>query len=155
MDIEIMAPEEENDVEGQNRILKQAILKNPDAILISPSSFTESNSLLQEARDQGIRITFIDSYTEESIQEITVATDNVEAGKKLGEFAASLLKPEDQIAIVAHVKGVSTAVEREKGFREGLGKFEKNIVDVVYCDSRYDKSYDLTMELIRSIPVLK
>ena len=44
------------------------------------------------------------SYTEESIQEITVATDNVEAGKKLGEFAASLLKPEDQIAIVAHVK---------------------------------------------------
>ena len=44
---------QENDVEGQNRILKQAILKNPDAILISPSSFTESNSLLQEARDQG------------------------------------------------------------------------------------------------------
>ena len=35
VDIEIMAPEEENDVEGQNRILKQAILKNPDAILIS------------------------------------------------------------------------------------------------------------------------
>lgn len=155
MDIEIMAPEEENDVEGQNRILKQAILKNPDAILISPSSFTESNSLLQEARDQGIRITFIDSYTEESIQEITVATDNVEAGKKLGEFAASLLKPEDQIAIVAHVKGVSTAVEREKGFREGLGKFEKNIVDVVYCDSRYDKSYDLTMELMKKYPGLK
>ena len=79
----------------------------------------------------------------------------MEAGKKLGEFAASLLKPEDQIAIVAHVKGVSTAVEREKGFREGLGKFEKNIVDVVYCDSRYDKSYDLTMELIRQYPGLK
>ena len=77
VDIEIMAPEEENDVEGQNRILKQAILKNPDAILISPSSFTESNSLLQEARDQGIRITFIDSYTEESIQEITPKEDAV------------------------------------------------------------------------------
>ena len=39
-------------------------------------------------------------------------------------------------------------MEREKGFREGLGKFEKNIVDVVYCDSRYDKSYELTMELV-------
>lgn len=46
-------------------------------------------------------------------------------------------------------------MEREKGFREGLGKFEKNIVDVVYCDSRYDKSYDLTMELIRQYPGLK
>lgn len=154
-DIEIMAPEEENDVKGQNRLLRQAILKNPDAILISPSSFTESDSLLQEARDRGIRITFIDSYTEKNIQEITVATDNVEAGEKLGEFAASLLKPEDQIAIVAHVKGVSTAVEREEGFRTGLGELEKNIVEVVYCDSRYDKSYDLTMELIRKYPGLK
>ena len=32
---------------------------------------------------------------------------------------------------------------------------KKNIVDVVYCDSRYDKSYELTMELIRQYPGLK
>ena len=46
-EIEIMAPDEENDVEGQNRILMEAMEKQPDAILISPSSFTESDSLLQ------------------------------------------------------------------------------------------------------------
>lgn len=154
-DIEIMAPEEENDVEGQNRLLEYAIEQKPDAILFSPSSFTESDSLLQSARDKGIRITFIDSYTEQNIQDITVATDNVEAGEQLGKFAASLLGPEDQIAIVAHVKGVSTAVEREKGFRAGLGDLEKNIVDVVYCDSNYDKSYALTMELLEKYPNLK
>lgn len=54
------------------------------------------------------------------MQDLTVATDNLEAGEKLGKFAASLLGPDDQIAIVAHVKGVSTAVEREEGFRKGL-----------------------------------
>ena len=91
-DIEIMAPEKENDVEGQNRILEQAIEKHPDAILISPSSFTESDSLLQKAKDQGIRLTFIDSYTDQDIQDITVATDNVEAGEQLGEFAAALFR---------------------------------------------------------------
>lgn len=32
-DIEIMAPEDENDVEGQNRLLEEAIEKKPDAIL--------------------------------------------------------------------------------------------------------------------------
>lgn len=154
-EIEILAPEEENDVEGQNRLLEQAVKKHPDAILISPSSFTESNALLQEAKNQGIKITFIDSYTEEDIQDITVATDNVEAGKQLGEFAASLLEPEDQIAVVAHVKGVSTAVEREKGFRTGLGSLSDNIVDVVYCNSRYDRSYELTMELLEKYPDLK
>ena len=67
VDIEIMAPEEENDVEGQNRILKQAILKNPDAILISPSSFTESNKLLDEAKEKGIKISFIDSLIQKKV----------------------------------------------------------------------------------------
>ena len=154
-DIEIKAPNEENDIERQNELLKEAISEEPDAILFSPSSFTESNDLLKEAKEKGIRISFIDSYTEEKVQDLTVATDNLEAGEKLGKFAATLLGPDDQIAIVAHVKGVSTAVEREEGFRKGLGDLAENIVDVVYYDSRYEKSRQLTLELMEKYPNLK
>ena len=154
-DIEIKAPTEENDIERQNEPLKEAISEEPDAILFSPSSFTESNDLLKEAKEKGIRISFIDSYTEEKVQDLTVATDNLEAGEKLGKFAATLLDPDDQIAIVAHVKGVSTAVEREEGFRKGLGDLAKNIVEVVYCDSQYEKSRKLTQELMEKYPNLK
>lgn len=154
-DIEIKAPTEENDIERQNELLKEAISEEPDAILFSPSSFTESNDLLKEAKEKDICISFIDSYTEEKVQNLTVATDNLEAGEKLGKFAATLLDPDDQIAIVAHVKGVSTAVEREEGFRKGLGDLAENIVDVVYCDSRYEKSRQLTLELMEKYPNLK
>ena len=154
-DIEIKAPTEENDIERQNELLKEAISEEPDAILFSPSSFTESNDLLKEAKEKGIRISFIDSYTEEKVQDLTVATDNLEAGEKLGKFALTLLGPDDQIAIVAHVKGVSTAVEREEGFRKGLGDLAKNIVEVVYCDSQYEKSRKLTQELMEKYPNLK
>lgn len=154
-DIEIKAPAEENDIERQNELLKEAISEEPDAILFSPSSFTESNDLLKEAKEKGIRISFIDSYTEEKVQDLTVATDNLEAGEKLGKFAATLLDPDDQIAIVAHVKGVSTAVEREEGFRKGLGDLAQNIVEVVYCDSQYEKSRKLTQELMEKYPNLK
>ena len=154
-DIEIKAPAEENDIERQNELLKEAISEEPDAILFSPSSFTESNDLLKEAKEKGIRISFIDSYTEEKVQDLTVATDNLEAGEQLGKFAATLLGPDDQIAIVAHVKGVSTAVEREEGFRKGLGDLAKNIVEVVYCDSQYEKSRKLTQELMEKYPNLK
>lgn len=154
-DIEIKAPAEENDIDRQNELLKEAISEEPDAILFSPSSFTESNDLLKEAKEKGIRISFIDSYTEEKVQDLTVATDNLEAGEKLGKFAATLLGPDDQIAIVAHVKGVSTAVEREEGFRKGLGDLAKNIVEVVYCDSQYEKSRKLTQELMEKYPNLK
>lgn len=154
-DIEIKAPAEENDVEGQNQLLKESIKEKPDAILFSPSSFTESDELLKEAKEKKIKISFIDAYVDEPLQDLTVATDNLEAGELLGKFAASLLGPEDQIAIVSHVKGVSTAVEREEGFRKGLGDLADNIVEVVYCNSRYELSRQLTIELMEKYPDLK
>ena len=154
-ELEVLAPEREQDVEVQNKLLEEAIEKNPDAILFSPSSFDVSDELLQEAKDKGIKITFIDSYTESNIQDMTVATDNLEAGKQLGEYARTFLNKDSQIAIVSHVKGVSTAVEREQGFREGLGDYADNIVDIVYCNSLYEKSYELAQELMRKYPDLE
>lgn len=153
--LEIMAPDKEENIEEQNRLLKAAIEKEPDAILFSPSSMSASDKLLKKAKEKGIRITYIDSYTDEELQDLTVATDNVEAGRRLGEYARTLLDKDSRLAIVSHVKGVSTAVEREQGFREGLGDYAKNIVDVVYCNSLFEKSYELTNELMEKYPDLE
>ena len=153
--LEIMAPDKEENIEEQNRLLKAAIEKEPDAILFSPSSMSASDKLLKEAKEKGIRITYIDSYTDEELQDLTVATDNVEAGRRLGEYARTLLDKDSRLAIVSHVKGVSTAVEREQGFREGLGDYAKNIVEVVYCNSLFEKSYELTNELMKKYPDLE
>ena len=141
--LEIMAPDKEENIE------------EPDAILFSPSSMSASDKLLKKAKEKGIRITYIDSYTEEELQDLTVATDNVEAGRRLGEYARTLLDKDSRLAIVSHVKGVSTAVEREQGFREGLGDYAKNIVEVVYCNSLFEKSYELTNELMKKYPDLE
>ena len=105
-ELEVLAPEREQDVEVQNKLLEEAIEKNPDAILFSPSSFDASDELLQEAKDKGIKITFIDSYT-------------------------------------------------EQGFRECLGDYNKNVVDVVYCNSQFDKASQLTEELMEKYPNLE
>ena len=111
--------------------------------------------LFKKAKEKGIRITYIDSYTKEELQDLTVATDNVNAGRMLGEYARKLIDKDSKIAIVSHVKGVSTAVEREQGFREGLGDYADNIVDIVYCNSLYEKSYELAQELMRKYPDLE
>ena len=153
--LEILAPEREQDVERQNELLEEAIEKDPDAILLSPSSFDASDELLEQAKKKGIAITFIDSYTEKNLQDLTVATDNLEAGRILGEYARTLLKEDSKIAIVSHVKGVSTAIEREQGFREGLGDYEKNVVEVVYCNSQFDKASELTEALMEKYPDLE
>ena len=154
-ELEIMAPDKEENVEEQNRLLRAAIEKKPDAILFSPSSMNASDELLKEAKDKGIRITYIDSYTKEDLQDLTVATDNVNAGRMMGEYARTLLDKDSKLAIVSHVKGVSTAVEREQGFREGLGDYAENIVETVYCNSLYEKSYELAQKLMEKYPDLE
>ena len=154
-ELEIMAPDKEENVEEQNRLLRAAREKKRDAILFSPSSMNASDELLKEAKDKGIRITYIDSYTKEDLQDLTVATDNVNAGRMMGEYARTLLDKDSKIAIVSHVKGVSTAVEREQGFREGLGDYAENIVETVYCNSLYEKSYELAQKLMEKYPDLE
>ena len=154
-ELEIMAPDKEENIEEQNQLLEKAIEQKPDAILFSPSSMDASDDLLKKAKEQGIRIIYIDSYTDEELKDLTVATDNVEVGRMLGEYARTLINKDSKIAIVSHVKGVSTAVEREQGFREGLGDYANNIVEVVYCNSLFEKSYELTQELMEKYPDLK
>ena len=124
-------------------------------VAVSKDDVTEFAVDKQEAKEKGIRITYIDSYTKEELQDLTVATDNVNAGRMLGEYARKLIDKDSKIAIVSHVKGVSTAVEREQGFREGLGDYADNIVDIVYCNSLYEKSYELAQELMRKYPDLE
>ncbi len=155
--IRIIAPDREQDVKKQEELLEKAVKEIPDAILFSPSSYSSQKckKALKEAREQGTAITFVDSYTESGEQDLMISTDNLDAGKKLGEYAATLLEAEGKVAIVSHVQGVSTAMEREKGFREGLGGLEKNVVEVVYCNSLYERSYELTKELLRKYPDLQ
>ena len=124
-DIEIKAPTEENDIERQNELLKEAISEEPDAILFSPSSFTESNDLLKEAKEKGIRISFIDSYTEEKVQDLTVATDNLEAGEKLGFLPGDL-----QSKIDPYLRPLYDALYQIMGADSFLKNSEKGLIEV-------------------------
>ena len=124
-DIEIKAPNEENDIERQNELLKEAISEEPDAILFSPSSFTESNDLLKEAKEKGIRISFIDSYTEEKVQDLTVATDNLEAGEKLGFLPGDL-----QSKIDPYLRPLYDALYQIMGAESFLKNSEKGLIEV-------------------------
>jgi ribose transport system substrate-binding protein len=154
VELEIMAADSETDFVQQNELIREAIRKQPDALLVSPSSYTAATDLLRQAADQGVRLVLLDSYVDEEVQELLVATDNKEAGETLGNYMRTLIDGNTEIAIVGYVQGVSTAVEREEGVRNGLGFAAGQIVDTVFCDSEYDKAYDLTCELVSKHPDL-
>ncbi len=154
-DLEIVGGKSETDVEGQIKCIQESIEKQPDAILVSPCSYSEMSEALQKVVDHGIKLVLIDSVIDRDIAQGIVATDNYLAGRELGEFTRGLLTSQSQIGIVAHVKGSSTAIERESGMRDGLGDYENQIMDVVFCGSSYDRAYKLTVEMLEKYPQME
>lgn len=152
MDVKVVAPESEEDYERQIELIEWAIGQKPDAILLSPASYTETTKAAKDVKAAGIPLILVDSSVNEDIADAMIATDNVRLGEVAGEFMKQFVKKDSQIAIVGHVKDSSTAIEREKGVRNGLGQEEARIVDVVFCDSSYDKAYQLIDSLLEEYP---
>lgn len=152
VDLDIVAPDAEEDYKRQNQLIEWAIKQKPDAIALSPADYSETTAMAKEIVKHKIKLVFIDSTVNENVQDALVATDNYLAGVKMGEYMKSFIKEDTKIAIVGHVKTASTAIEREKGLRSGLGKDEKRIIEVVFCDSEFSKAYNLTTELLKKYP---
>lgn len=155
VNLTILSPQEETDYEQQNKLIKEAARRKPDALVISPISYTESTALLQEIKKKyHIPIILIDTVVSEPLQDTLIASDNYAAGKTMGEFALSYVQKHSQIGIVAHVPNTSTAIDREKGFRDGLGDKEANVVETVFSYSDFQTAYDVTKDLLTRYPNL-
>lgn len=151
-DLNIVAPDSESDIAKQNVLIDWAIEQKPDAILLAPSSYTETTDYARKVKDAGIPLILIDSEVDEDIADAVVATDNVKLGEVEGSYMKTFVTKDSKIAIIGHVKNSSTAMEREAGVRKGLGEDEERIVDVVFCDSDYDKAYNLMTGLMKQYP---
>lgn len=148
----VLGPNSETKYEEQGALIDQAIAMEPDAIALAPSSYTETMQYAKKIEEAGIKLILVDSRMEEESGSCIVATDNVEAGRKMGSYIAENLSGVSEIGVVGHVKGVSTATEREQGLREGLGTLEEKIAEVVFCDSDYGKAYEVTKEMLSRHP---
>lgn len=148
MELTVVAPEKEIEFEKQNELIYWAIDQKPDAIIVAPSSSTKTAAAVEDVKKKGIPVVLVDSDVESDEKFPVVATDNVEAGRLQGEYMREFLNEESQIVLVSHVEGSSTAIDREKGIRQGLQEFEDQIVEVVYCDSNYEKAYDRMNQIL-------
>lgn len=148
----INAPSSETDYEEQNQMIENAITQDADVLAVSPIDSKLSAPSIQKVKDAGIPVIFIDSTVSNFTPTCTIATDNYAAGENMGNFIESMLKDSSKIAIVAHVKDSSTAIDREAGLRHALGDDQDRIVDTVYCDSDFEKAAVLTKELLTKYP---
>ena len=146
-ELTIFAPDVESDYRSQISYIQEAIQKKPDVIAISPILYSEMTEEIENITKAGITLVLIDSKIDKNIEKCYIGTDNINAGIAMGEKMLDFVEEDTKIAVMAHMKGASTAIEREQGMRQGLGNEETRIEEIMYCDSDYDKAYRLTREM--------
>lgn len=152
LEVTVLGMENEDNYAGQHDLIEWAIGQKPDAILLCPSRYTETTPYAKKIVENNIPLVLVDSALNEEVADAMVATDNVQLGQAEGSFMKQFVKDDSCIVIVGHVKDSSTAIERELGVRQGLGEHEDKIADVVFCNSDYDKAYQLMVELLEKYP---
>lgn len=156
--VKVVGPESksEEDVEKQIAILEKTIEEKPDAIVIVAADYNKMVEPVERAKEAGIKVITMDSGINSDVSECFIATDNVEAGRKAADQLVELLGEDADVAIINHVQGTMTAIDREKGVREGLAKHNiKKIHGPYFSDGLSEKAYRITKELILEKPEIK
>jgi ribose transport system substrate-binding protein len=116
----VVGPWLEQQVDDQIAIMQGVIESKPDGIVLAASDYDRLRAPVQRAIEAGIPVVTVDSHVDNDQVVSFVGTNNVEAGIRAGEEMLTLVRSDATIAIVSHVPGVATAIEREEGVRRAL-----------------------------------
>ncbi|MDR1432303.1 MAG: substrate-binding domain-containing protein [Propionibacteriaceae bacterium] len=118
--IRYVAPDSPDDVEGQLRLLREALNTRPSAIAFAPISPTSAVSMAKEATKAGIPFIAFDTQLEGVNPTVTVATNNNTAAAEAARHMCDLIGGGGSVATVSDALGHHTEIDRYIGFRDGL-----------------------------------
>jgi fructose transport system substrate-binding protein len=120
----VASGKQEGDDQGQITAIEDSIARGDKGILITPMS-TGVNAAIKKARDAGLYVIALDTPPDPAnTVDITFATDNREAGKLDGQWAAATMAGKPAVIALLDLfndKIVSVDYNRDQGFLEGMG----------------------------------
>lgn len=124
----VQAGQSITDTSGQANLLSTLIGQNYGCYIVNPISGTNLLQGVAQLKAKGKIVINIDSPVDmtaakaaNAVPATYIGTDNVKAGEMAGRYMATLIKPGDQIGIVAGIAGDVTSQARMQGFQQGLG----------------------------------
>ncbi|MFD0716617.1 substrate-binding domain-containing protein [Paenibacillus sp. GCM10027626] len=155
-DIEVIGAENETDIDGQIRLVRETIGREPDAIVLAASDFNRLVPIAEEIGKADIPLITIDSGINSDLPLSFIATDNVAAGEKSGNLMVEQLPGRrGKVAIISFVRETATQIEREQGVRNILEKTPGvEVVGTFYSDGIERKAYETALELLEKHPDL-
>lgn len=124
VDLTFAAGREDGDEDTQIQAIENAISQGQAGILITPNGPAVVDAI-ERARDAGLYVIALDTPPDPaSAVDITFATDNFDAGLRIGEWTAGHLDGEDAVIAMLDLfddKIVSVDYNRDQGFLTGMG----------------------------------
>lgn len=144
-DVKVIIKDADNSNERQCQQIDSLVDESVDLLVVSPNNYHALNGSLQRARNKNIPIIFFDRTTAMKDYTAYIGGDNIEAGRKMAEYAAMLcrdsVKTEGRQPIVLEMTGpleISPAAQRHKGFSEAISRYSD--IDYHHVPSKW--SYD-------------
>jgi ribose transport system substrate-binding protein len=154
--LDIQGPWVESDVDGQIRIVGD-ILKNdpPTVLILAATDYIRLVPLVEQAEARGVRVITMDSGVDSPLSRCFVATNNSEGGGKAAAEMMRILEPGRKLAIINHIPGATTAMEREEGARRMLeadGRYP--VIGTWFTNNFEENAYTITVNLLEEHPDL-
>lgn len=103
--------------------VREMLQQGVDLLIISPNEEQPLTEVVEETYNKGIPTIIIDRKTTSSSYTAFVGADNYQIGKMAGQYIGSTLKAPVNILEIMGLPGSSPAIERDRGFTDGIKKF--------------------------------
>lgn len=151
----VLAPPAETDVQAQIAQIEDQIAKRVNAIVVAPTDVSALNTTFDKARAVKIPVLFVDTDGTWPHKATFIGTDNKAGGALGGKFLCDELKGKGDIAIITGVMTTQSIRARVEGARESAKKCGLNIVAELPADSDRAKGQQVMEDILTSKPTVK
>lgn len=155
INLNYLAPDNENDYREQISLMEESIARRPDVIVLAASDYEALGQVTDQTSYYNIPVISMDSEVASTKVKSYVGTNNYEAGQKAAERLVKLTGENSQIGIVNFVNGARNADQREEGFLDYVARYPSiQVMDIEYCGSDEQLAYKLTKQMLIDYPNL-
>lgn len=149
VNLNITAPDYEDQSEQQIKMVEDAIERKVDAIVLAASDYNALSDVVDKAHESKIPVIIVDSGVNTHKVNSVISTNNVDAGNAAGEGMIKLVGENSKIAIIGFVKDAKSEEEREMGVFNALSSHpDVKVVAKEYCLSDEKAAENIARKII-------
>ncbi len=152
VDLTVLAPPAETDVQTQISQIEDQITKGVQAIVVAPTDQAGLNPTFDKAKAKKIPVLFVDTDAPWADKLTFIGTDNRNGGKLAGEFICKALNNKGKVALITGVLSQQTHIDRSGGAEDAFKACGVTVVSKQPADSLRDKGQTVMENVLTANP---